>query len=172
VTISNPDFWEKCLGQIKKEISEESYSTWFEPTRLYSITEDELILTVPNNFYKDCLQQNYLEVIKSVLDSFNNPSIKISFKLESKPLDFGQDDTKNLNPVHKYSHENTTIPSGNTINPKYNFDNFVVGSSNQFAHAAALSVADNPKVTYNPLFVYGGVGLGKTHLLHAMGNAT
>ena len=171
MTISNPDFWEKCLSQIRTKISEESYSTWFEPTRLYSITKDELILTVPNNFYKDCLQQNYLEVIKSVLASFNNSSLKITFKPESKPLEFRQDDIKNPNPEHTYSQKNINFPSGNTINPKYNFDNFVVGSSNQFAHAAALSVADNPKVTYNPLFVYGGVGLGKTHLLHAMGNA-
>jgi len=171
VANANPDFWEKCLCQIKKEISEENYLTWFEPTRLYSLTEDELILTVPNNFYKDCLQQNYLEIIKSVLASFNNTSIKISFKPESKPPNLTENIIKNSGFEHEFSKENITIPSANTINPKYNFDNFVVGSSNQFAHAAALSVADNPKVTYNPLFVYGGVGLGKTHLLHAMGNA-
>jgi len=171
LTISNPDFWERCLSQIKKEVSEENFSTWFEPTRLYSITEDELILTVPNDFYKDCLQQNYLEVIKSVLASFNNPSIKVSFRPEPKPLNLVQDSVQNSNKQYTHLQENIIIPPANTINPKYNFENFVVGSSNQFAHAAALSVADNPKVTYNPLFVYGGVGLGKTHLLHAMGNA-
>ena len=170
--ISDPDLWEKCLTKIKKEISDENYSTWFTPTRLHSITKDELILTVPNTFYKDCLHQNYLDVIKSAVSFFTELSIKITFQIESNPSDPPQD--KLILPSlsdNDNNQERFSVSSHNTINHKYSFENFVVGSSNQFAHAAALSVANNPKVTYNPLFVYGGVGLGKTHLLHAMGNA-
>ena len=168
---SDPDFWEKCLAKIKKEISDENYSTWFIPIHFHSITKDELILTVPNTFYRDCIQQNYFEVIKSALHSFTKAPIKISLKLETDLLNSSPDKIKTPNLQPHDVQENISISSRNTINPKYSFENFVVGSSNQFAHAAALSVANNPRVTYNPLFVYGGVGLGKTHLLHAMGNA-
>jgi chromosomal replication initiator protein len=171
VSISDPDLWEKCLGQIKKEISEQNYSTWFEPTRLHSITKDELILTVPNTFYKDCLQQNYIEIIESAITLFNKSKIKISFKPEPVKLNTPQNEIKNSGLQHTYTGGNPPAYPSSSINPKFNFENFIVGSSNQFAHAAALSVANNPKVTYNPLFLYAGVGLGKTHLLHAMGNA-
>ena len=172
MTISDHDFWEKCLAKIKKEISDENYSTWFTPIHLHSITKDELILTVPNTFYKDCLHQNYLDVIKSAVNFITGSSIKITYQVEFNPSDPLQD--KLISPSLKdndYNQERISVSSHNTINRKYSFANFIVGSSNQFAHAAALSVANNPKVTYNPLFVYGGVGLGKTHLLHAMGNA-
>ena len=165
--------WNKCRARIKEKVSSENYYTWFEPLRLHSITAHELILIVPNTFYKDCLEQNYLGIMQSALDSLTQSATKISFTLEDNTLN------QQLEPVAPPPDRNqkeTTISfspsfsSSATINPKYNFDNFIVGSSNQFAHAAALSVADNPKITYNPLFIYGGVGLGKTHLLHAMGN--
>tara|TARA_Y100000758_G_scaffold132771_1_gene93946 strand:- start:420 stop:1862 length:1443 start_codon:yes stop_codon:yes gene_type:complete len=171
VTISDSDFWEKCLAKIKKEISDENYSTWFVPIRLHSKTKDELILTVPNTFYKDCLLQNYREIITSVVTFFAESSIQITLQIEANPSEPLQNKIMSPSLQHSDSNqEKAFITPNNTINPKYNFENFIVGSSNQFAHAAALSVANNPKVTYNPLFVYGGVGLGKTHLLHAMGN--
>ena len=169
--ISDSDFWGKCLAKIKKEISDENYSTWFVPIRLHSITKDKLILTVPNTFYKDCLLQNYHEIITSAVTLFAESSVEITLQIEANPSEPLQ--KKIMSPSLQHSDSNqgkTFITPNNTINPKYNFENFIVGSSNQFAHAAALSVANNPKVTYNPLFVYGGVGLGKTHLLHAMGN--
>ena len=161
--------WNKCRAKIKEKISGENYSTWFEPIRLHSTTEQDLVLTVPNTFYKDCLEQNYLDMMQSTLDSFTEKTIKIRFTLEDNTLN------QQYEPITPQQHRKQKEPTiscspSSTINPKYNFANFVVGSSNQFAHAAALSVADNPKVTYNPLFIYGGVGLGKTHLLHAMGN--
>ena len=171
VIISDHDFWEKCLAKIKKEISDENYSTWFVPIRLHSITKDKLILTVPNTFYKDCLLQNYHEIITSAVTLFAESSVEITLQIEANPSEPLQNKIMSPSLQHSDSNqEKTFITPNNTINPKYNFENFIVGSSNQFAHAAALSVANNPKVTYNPLFVYGGVGLGKTHLLHAMGN--
>jgi len=169
VTNIDDNAWNKCRAKIKDEISAESYITWFEPIKLHSATERELILIVPNTFYKDCLEQNYLDMMQSTLDSFTQPTIKIILTLESNLLS-PQREPAPTQPNHKKKEPTISFSSSSTINPKYNFDNFVVGSSNQFAHAAALSVADNPKVTYNPLFIYGGVGLGKTHLLHAMGN--
>ena len=169
MTKLDDNLWEKCRTKIRNEISEESYNTWFQPINFDSITETKLILSVPNTFYKDCLEQNYLDVINSSLNSFTQSSIQTYFRLENNSSNHPKQETPKLK--NEKEEHSISFTACSTINPKYNFENFVVGSSNQFAHAAARSVADNPKVTYNPLFVYGGVGLGKTHLLHAMGNA-
>ena len=169
MTTLDDNLWEKCLTKIRNEISEESYNTWFQPINFDSITETKLILSVPNTFYKDCLEQNYLDIINSSINSFTQSSIQTYFRLENNSSNHPKQETPKLKNEKK--EHSISFTACSTINPKYNFENFVVGSSNQFAHAAARSVADNPKVTYNPLFVYGGVGLGKTHLLHAMGNA-
>jgi chromosomal replication initiator protein len=169
VTTLDDNLWEKCRTKIRNEISEESYNTWFQPINFDSITETKLILSVPNTFYKDCLEQNYLDIINSSLNSFTQSSIQTYFRLENNSSNHPKQETPKLK--NEKEEHSISFTACSTINPKYNFENFVVGSSNQFAHAAARSVADNPKVTYNPLFVYGGVGLGKTHLLHAMGNA-
>ena len=169
MTKLDDNLWEKCRTKIRNEISEESYNTWFQPINFDSITETKLILSVPNTFYKDCLEQNYLDIINSSLNSFTQSSIQTYFRLENNSSNHPKQETPKLKNEKK--EHSISFTACSTINPKYNFENFVVGSSNQFAHAAARSVADNPKVTYNPLFVYGGVGLGKTHLLHAMGNA-
>ena len=169
MTKLDDNLWEKCRTKIRNEISEESYNTWFQPINFDSITETKLILSVPNTFYKDCLEQNYLDIINSSLNSFTQSSIQTYFRLENNSSNHPKQETPKLK--NEKEEHSISFTACSTINPKYNFENFVVGSSNQFAHAAARSVADNPKVTYNPLFVYGGVGLGKTHLLHAMGNA-
>ena len=169
MTTLDDNLWEKCRTKIRNEISEESYNTWFQPINFDSITETKLILIVPNTFYKDCLEQNYLDIINSSLNSFTQSSIQTYFRLENNSSNHPKQETPKLK--NEKEEHSISFTACSTINPKYNFENFVVGSSNQFAHAAARSVADNPKVTYNPLFVYGGVGLGKTHLLHAMGNA-
>ena len=169
MTTLDDNLWEKCRTKIRNEISEESYNTWFQPINFDSITETKLILIVPNTFYKDCLEQNYLDIINSSLNSFTQSPIQTYFRLENNSSNHPKQETPKLK--NEKEEHSISFTACSTINPKYNFENFVVGSSNQFAHAAARSVADNPKVTYNPLFVYGGVGLGKTHLLHAMGNA-
>ena len=169
MTTLDDNLWEKCRTKIRNEISEESYNTWFQPINFDSITETKLILSVPNTFYKDCLEQNYLDIINSSLNSFTQSSIQTYFRLENNSSNHPKQETPKLK--NEKEDHSISFTACSTINPKYNFENFIVGSSNQFAHAAARSVADNPKVTYNPLFVYGGVGLGKTHLLHAMGNA-
>jgi chromosomal replication initiator protein len=168
--MSKEILWEKCLSKIKLEIPAESYATWFIPTCPYSLSEETLCILIPNTFYKECLQQNYHELIKSVLNSLVSDSLNIEFivepeKPEQKHVPSFLDNSTNEQKI------TSSEPTFNTINPKYTFSNFVVGSSNQFAHAAANSVANNSNLTYNPLFLYGGVGLGKTHLLHSIGNA-
>lgn len=162
--------WEKCLFKIKEQIPPESYSAWFLPIYPHSYTEDQLIITVPNEFYKACLQENYHEIIKLVLDALTSKPIQLEFKSETS-----HPSKKEKLPVFEGMKSNqkteTSTHFSSSINFRYNFSNFIVGSSNQFAHAAALAVANNPTITYNPLFIYGGVGLGKTHLLHAVGNS-
>ncbi len=163
--------WKKCLVEIEEQVPSESYSAWFSPTYPYVMTEESLTVTVPNNFYKECLQENYHELVESILKKLTGHPIDLLFKTESECPEKSEKEIpvlKNTEPQLKIEH---TAPISSSINPKYNFSNFIVGSSNQFAHAAASSVANNPALTYNPLFIYGGVGLGKTHLLHAIGNA-
>ena len=170
MSMSKEILWEKCLSKIKLEIPSESYATWFVPTYPHSLSEETLSIIIPNNFYKECLQQNYHELIQSTLNTLVINPLNIKFTVASeKPEQKYIDAFLDNNTYDK----KVTIsePTFNTINSKYTFSNFVVGSSNQFAHAAASAVANNSSLTYNPLFLYGGVGLGKTHLLHSMGNA-
>ncbi|KMP10841.1 chromosomal replication initiation protein [Candidatus Nitromaritima sp. SCGC AAA799-A02] len=165
--------WNKCLEKIEEQVPPESYATWFSPTYPHALVEDCLTLGVPNNFYKKCLQENYRGLIESVLLSLLGKPVRLDFSMDRETLSEEEGsapvmETEKFEPVAEIELKR---PSMNFINPKYDFSNFIVGSSNQFAHAAALSVANKPAHTYNPLFIYGGVGLGKTHLLHAIGNA-
>ena len=167
---SKEQLWSQCLLEIQKIIPPESFSTWFSPIHSHLLTEDKFIIAVPNEFYKACLQENYYEIIESTLLSLTNKSIQLEFKTETiTPNQTEQPPVPKIEePDQTYE---SSIYTSSSINYRYNFSNFIVGSSNQFAHAAAMAVANNPTMTYNPLFIYGGVGLGKTHLLHAVGNA-
>ncbi len=161
--------WKKCLEKIEEQILPESYTTWFSPTYPRTLDEGLMTIAVPNQFYRKCLIENYRDLIETTLKSVTEKPILVDFCIESEIIaQTGQnkeevEETPVIEPV-------TSLPVSSSLNPKYNFSNFVVGSSNQFAHAAALAVATNPAIAYNPLFLYGAVGLGKTHLLHAVGN--
>jgi chromosomal replication initiator protein len=155
------------LSQIKPKIasiiSEDSYKTWIEPLRFFEYKNNTCFVVVPNAFFKDWVVENFESIIVALLKDVARESVRIEyvFSKEAVPGDAGGD-KKNVF-VRKQ-------PAFNQFNPKYTFESFVVGSSNQFANAACLAVATNPGKTYNPLFIYGGVGLGKTHLLNAIGN--
>ena len=142
---SSKALWEKCLLKIKAVIPPESYSTWFSPIYPHSITEDRLIITVPNEFYKACLQENYHDIIKSILDSLTNESIKLNFMVEISSASNKKEKLPVLEEALPDQKTEVSIHLSSAINFKYNFSNFVVGSSNQFAHAAALAVANNQK---------------------------
>lgn len=160
--------WSDVLELLKSEISEQNFSTWIDPINPVKLTGNQFTIEVPNKFIKNWIKDNYKKIIEETLYKVgtNNYSIDIRINENLKK--------KNQNkPVLKDIQKNTIkikkvkLPN---INPKYTFDSFVSGTSNQFAHAAAMAVSNNPATTYNPLFIYGGVGLGKTHLINAIGN--
>ncbi len=162
--------WKKCLEKIEEQILPESYTTWFSPTYPRTFDDGLMTIAVPNQFYRKCLIENYRDLIETTLKSVTEKPVLVDFCIESEfCAQTEQDKEVEKTPVIE-SVESSSPPAPSSLNPRYNFSNFVVGSSNQFAHAAAMAVATHPAIAYNPLFLYGAVGLGKTHLLHAVGN--
>ena len=155
------------LTQIKPKIasviSEDSYKTWIEPLKFLEFKNNTCVVVVPNAFFKDWVAENFESIMIALMKDITKENLKIEYILQKEEIKSGVSDNKKSVVVRKQS-------SYNQFNPKYTFENFVVGSSNQFANAACLAVSTNPGKTYNPLFIYGGVGLGKTHLLNAIGN--
>jgi len=163
------ELWSKILEIIKGELSPQSYNSWFIDTKIIKFENQELIISVPNNFCKDWLEKHYIEFIKDILKRIIDvdDNLKIEFKIDHQNIFLSTPSTakKETKKVEASLKNNEII-----LKSKYTFDNFVVGNSNRFAHAACLAVAQSPAKSYNPLFVYGGVGLGKTHLMQAIGN--
>ena len=147
--------WDDVLAQIEPKVSRQSFATLFRPTTSQSFVGNRLVVGVPNSQFKEWLSKNYLPIIVEALVELDRTNVDVVFE-----------DLSDSPPPS----EDAGAREGSTLNPKYTFDSFVVGSSNQFAHAAARAVAEIPSKSYNPLFIYGGVGLGKTHLMHAIGH--
>lgn len=162
--------WKKCLEKIEEQILPESYTTWFSPTYPRAFDDGLMTIAVPNQFYRKCLIENYRDLIETTLKSVTEKPILVDFCIESEFCAQTEQDKEVEKPPVIELVESASPPAPSSLNPRYNFSNFVVGSSNQFAHAAAMAVATHPAIAYNPLFLYGAVGLGKTHLLHAVGN--
>ena len=158
--------WEKGTKIIKEKVSHQNFETWISPIKIISIKEKAVTLSVPNKFFKDWLIENYLTVIRDSFSYVVGSNVNISFTIKNEKGSM----------THERFEENKIkydIQRVNpSLNPNYNFERFVVGSCNQFAHAASVAVAEQPAKNYNPLFIYGGVGLGKTHLLNAIGILT
>jgi chromosomal replication initiator protein len=166
--VSELSLWDDILARIETKVNRHSFYTWFRPTTF--VAEDRLSLTVrvPNPLFKDWLTKHYSGVIAEAMNEVKRPNLTLNFVAEPQ-MDV---------PVIPLSVEEAALESGQPaatppgpagLNPRYTFDTFIVGSSNQFAHAACRAVAEAPSRSYNPLFIYGGVGLGKTHLMHAVG---
>ena len=165
--------WKKCLEKIEGTILPDSYATWFSPTYPSNLTDGLITIAVPNQFYRKCLIENYRDLIEKTLKSISDEPLLVEFCVKSEPYSHNGTTSQGSSAMEnpEFNKSNPKLDSYNsTLNKKYNFSNWIVGSSNQFAHAAALAVANNPALAYNPLFLYGDVGLGKTHLLHAIGN--
>jgi chromosomal replication initiator protein len=145
------------LAQI---VSEDNFRTWIQPIRFLSYDAGVCTVVVPNVFFRDWIMENVETILKSLITEITGEEAKIEYLLKKEETKI---EKKNI------AFKKETIPS-DLFKPKYTFENFVVGASNQFANAACLAVANNPGKVYNPLFIYGGVGLGKTHLLNAVGN--
>ena len=159
--------WQETLNKIRERLSNPSFKTWFSDTEPVKINEnDQLIIEVPNEFIKDWLESRYVDLIQEIIKGLTNNDWKIVFLTPEEIENLNQPATNLLN-----NSGNESKPEDrrfNGLNPKYVFDTFVVGNSNRFAHAAALAVAEAPAKAYNPLFIYGDVGLGKTHLMQAI----
>ncbi|HEY2379893.1 MAG TPA: chromosomal replication initiator protein DnaA [Terriglobia bacterium] len=153
------DTWQQVLDIVEKKVNQQSYNTWFKPTQLIRHDDKALYVRVPNALFQDWLN-DHIDVVLEASKLAGIGDISVIYITEKAPPD----------PVTPAQGKLDFESIDNTLNPKYTFDSFVVGSSNQFAHAAALAVAEKPSKAYNPLFLYGGVGLGKTHLMHAIGH--
>jgi chromosomal replication initiator protein len=152
------NLWDEVLAKVESKVNRHSFATWFRPTTFLSLRESQLAIGVPNAQFKDWLAKNYQGVISEALTDLGRDDVQVHF--EDAPA----------GPVSGDPVSSERDTAGPALNPKYTFESFVVGSSNQFAHAAARAVAEIPSKSYNPLFIYGGVGLGKTHLMHAIGH--
>jgi len=164
------NLWEEILQKIESKVNRHSFNTWFRPTRQLAERGQSVSVLVPNAHFRDWLNKHYSGVILESLDELHRPEIEVVFettRIEAALPDTAPSPRASSIQPQAFTPLDTTPPPA--LNSKYRFDTFVVGSSNQFAHAAARAVAESPSRAYNPLFIYGGVGLGKTHLLHAIG---
>jgi len=161
--------WQAALGELQLQMTRPTFDTWLKNTRAISYEDGTLIVGVHSAYAKDWLENRLLSIIKRALVSIVGRTVEARFVLDVKTI--GEDDPQPLLQSSVPQPEVATAknPSSMMLNPRYTFDTFVIGSSNRLAHAAALAVAENPAEAYNPLFLYGGAGLGKTHLMHALG---
>ena len=164
------ELWEKTLNIIKSEMSEVSFNTWIKSCEPISLTDNTIKISVPNSFTQDILEKRYKDLIANSIKSICSKLYNIQFLISSEIQNEDDDSTKAANITNKDKTIIVNDEMSTTLNPKYTFDSFVIGNSNRFAHAASLAVAEAPAKAYNPLFIYGGVGLGKTHLMHAIGH--
>lgn len=158
--------WEKALSWIRDKLNEQVFEAWFSPVTLDELTADAITLRVPNKFFKEWLSNNYIDLIQEAV------FVEVGRKVEVKFI-VSENSSVNLsapNPQTNSIPPRAPVANEVKLNPKYTFNSFVVGTSNQLPHAASVAVTEMVGTKYNPLFVYGGVGLGKTHLVHAIGN--
>ncbi|MCF0147848.1 MAG: chromosomal replication initiator protein DnaA [Clostridium sp.] len=161
--------WEKTLNIIKGEMSEVSFNTWIKSCEPISISSNTIKISVPNSFTQDILEKRYKDLVVNSIEAACSKVYNVDFIVASDIQEADEKEEKNTQNDDKSS-VNVNDEMSSTLNPKYTFDSFVIGNSNRFAHAASLAVAEAPAKAYNPLFIYGGVGLGKTHLMHAIGH--
>lgn len=161
--------WTKTLNIVKGELTEVSFNTWIKSIVPISIEADTIKLEVPNDFTRGILESRYKDLIINAIKLITSKKYKIEFLIFSEEISL---DSEKLSNNIKKDKNNIVVNDemSSTLNPKYTFNSFVIGNSNRFAHAASLAVAEAPAKAYNPLFIYGGVGLGKTHLMHAIGH--
>lgn len=184
-TLSPDTAWKAALGELEMQMTRATFNTWLQGTRALSCADDEFVIGVRNDFAKDWLENRLYDLIARTLSSVINRRVAVRFVVWSDEIiapktsmingngraDMVPASPRELNGPSRPDSRGEVVEDGETaLNRRYTFSTFIVGPNNRLAHAAALSVAENPGQTYNPLFIYGGVGLGKTHLLHAIGH--
>jgi len=158
-TVEIKGLWEESVKLIREEMPGVSFNTWIEPIRPVSLEKNILLLEAPTEFNMGIINSRYRDLIRNAVKIVTNRTLDIELMVKS-----------NEQLVHKQPESDETPAWSSILNPKYTFETYVKGSGNQLAHAASLAVAEAPALAYNPLFIYGGVGLGKTHLMHAIGH--
>ena len=162
---SDPSYWPRLQERLRAILEPEEFATWIAPLTVKSANETGLVLGAPNERFVHTLEENYRETLDREAGQLFDEFFSVTVVAEG-----GEGSSAGRGERTSRGSQASSVPTGDRLNPKYLFETFVVGSSNQFAHAAARAVAESPAHSYNPLFLYGGVGLGKTHLLHAIGH--
>ncbi|MBL8149775.1 MAG: chromosomal replication initiator protein DnaA, partial [Blastocatellia bacterium] len=190
--VNNSNFWDSFLSLVKSKIGQNNFDIWFTSLNFASIVNKTIYVIAPNDVVKNCIMTHFTKELEQALSELSLPDHRVVILFEEKQQDLISNSLHNtqlvfdkpsarqpdyaINTSGDDAEEFSSTrfvdidPIETPLNPKYTFDNFVIGSCNQFAHAAAQAVAESPAKTYNPLFIYGGVGLGKTHLMHAVGH--
>ena len=176
MTIMNKEeLWQALLAQIQFNISKASFATWFKNTNIFSKENGEIMVSVPNNFSREWLENKYNKLIFKILHNLDNEVKEIKYSVIKAGAKIADNTASaSTNTIYDNSpqldFQELKVDKETNLNPRYTFDNFIVGPFNELAQAAAIAITRAPGSAYNPLFIYGGVGLGKTHLIQAIGN--
>ena len=160
--------WDQCITQLENKLSAQQFSTWIRPLQVI-FRENEIRLLAPNQSVRDWVSEHFLTDIQDILNSLSNSAPTACIVIGTETLSENNEDS-NRPDFNATSIKPAEVKKSSTLNPNFTFDAFVEGNSNQLARAASMQVAINPGESYNPMLIYGGVGLGKTHLMHAIGN--
>jgi len=169
--MTQEELWQAVLAQIQLNISQANFATWFKSTEIVSFKEGEIVIAVPNSFAKEWLENKYGKTIFKILYNLDKEIKDVKYSVGKSELKVARRPQVPLPSAGQLEFEEFKINKETNLNPRYTFDNFIIGPFNELAHAATWAAAKKPGLVYNPLFIYGGVGLGKTHLLQALGNA-
>ena len=161
--------WSQIAGNLKTSVSEDTFARWFQDAELVSLTSEDITVRVPNNIHQLWIETNYLPLLRSAIVLVVGTHRKVLFVSSGETIVLPPVEKPRLSKHEKVRSEASGSASNGGMNPRNSFESFVVGKNNEYAHAACLAVGNAPGRTYNPLFIYGGVGLGKTHLMHAIG---
>ncbi len=161
------EIWSDVLEVLKEDVNKVSFNTWYEPLKIIAYQNNTVYLEATNEFFRYMLKQRHHALLKNAFEYILKKEIELIFTIPGESMSQNKKNSKAS--LDEESSEDLIL-SNRKLNAKYKFDNFIIGNSNRFAHAASLAVAEAPAITYNPLFLYGGVGLGKTHLMHAIGH--
>lgn len=167
------ELWQKALSLLEQTLSRPSFETWFKATKPVSLEGNILVVSVPNDFSREWLESRYVGIINETLSAIMRSKIGVKFvipQVAEEQFEAADKDSRRKESNGRTDRDLTDDYTPSALNPKYTFETFVIGAGNRFAHAAALAVAEAPAKAYNPFFIYGGVGLGKTHLMHAIGH--
>ncbi|MDD5270875.1 MAG: chromosomal replication initiator protein DnaA [Candidatus Omnitrophica bacterium] len=164
------EVWDKTKDLIREKVNPQTFETWFRPTKGISITDNTLMLEVPNSFFKDWLLEHHLELIRATLRNISGQALSLDFSYSANEPEKRAAGAASQRQPAKPADRRQGANNNLGLNPAYTFDDFVIGPSNKMAHAAAMAVAESPAKAYNPLFIYGKAGMGKTHLMNAIGH--